>query len=267
MPRRRPIIALLTDFGTTDWFVGSLKGAILARVPECAVVDLCHTIEPGAIAQGAWLLEHTFRDFPAGTVFCAVVDPGVGTARRALAASGGGYFFAAPDNGLLSGAAMHCSGWQCRALENPKWRNPIVSSTFHGRDVFAPAAAMIAREGSIEAAGPPVADPVTIVLPHAVCHAEGRIEGEIICFDRFGNAVTTIEQSQAASAGGGDWVVESGALTIPQISATFAEVGHGELVAYWGSLGTLEIAVRDGNARERLGLKTGRRILLHKGRT
>jgi hypothetical protein len=250
-----PIIALLTDFGLDDWFVGSMKAAILTHLPDCAIVDLCHTIEPGAVQQGAWLLARTFSDFPPATVFCAVVDPGVGTERRAIAAVGGGYFFVAPDNGLLMGARRCLGDWQCRAITNPAWKRGAVSRTFHGRDLFAPAAALVALEGGIEAAGEPIHDLVEIDLPATVLAQDGAVVGAVIRFDRFGNAITTIEQDQVGALAHGRTVcVAIGSLTIERLSSTFSDVAPGEVLAYWGSLGTLEIAMRAGSARERLGL-------------
>jgi len=271
----RPIIALLTDFGSTDWLVGSMKVVILSRVADCAIVDLCHTIEPGAVGQAAWLLERTFRDFPPSTVFCTVVDPGVGTGRRAIAALGTvaepqagslrhqRYFFVAPDNGLLTGVRRHVQNWRCCAITNAGWMRSEVSQTFHGRDIFAPAAAQIALEGGIENAGEPIADPVEIEPPGATPAANGSIEGTIILFDRFGNAISTIARNTLGGATRDRaWRVVLGDLTVEPVSSTFADVAPGEAVAYWGSLGTLEIAIRNGNARERLGLHLGQRISL-----
>jgi len=266
----RPIVVLLTDFGLSDWFVGAMKGAVLARCPECAVVDLCHTIEPGAVAQAGWLLQKTFRDFPRGAVFCAVVDPGVGTERRAIAAAGEGCFFIAPDNGLLTGIKHLAADWKCRAITNRDWTDPDRSKTFHGRDVFAPAAAEVARLGGIEKAGEPVGAIVETDLPAAAVAPDGTMAGTIVWFDRFGNAVTTIEREAAEKTLGtatGDWLVEIENLTIRSVASTYADVAPGEALAYWGSLGTLEIGVRNGNARERLGLELNRPVRLRKGRT
>jgi hypothetical protein len=261
-----PFIALLTDFGLADWFVGSMKAVILSRIPECTIVDLCHAIEPGSVAQGAWILERTFHDFPPATVFCAVVDPGVGTERRAIAASGGGHFFVAPDNGLLTGVRRRVRDWECRAITNERWMRASISRTFHGRDVFAPAAAQVALEHSIERAGECVADFVEIDLPGSIVRPDGSVEGTIVYFDRFGNAITTIERDRAANAARGPaWQVEIGRLTLGGVSSTFADAASGEAVAYWGSLGTLEIAVRNGNARERLNLLLGARVCLRAG--
>jgi hypothetical protein len=262
----RPIIALLSDFGVSDWFVGSMKAAILSRAAECAVVDLCHTVEPGDVRQAAWILERTFQDFPPATVFCAVVDPGVGTERRAIVASGGGYVFAAPDNGLLTGVRRRVRDWECRVIENERWMRPSVSRTFHGRDVFAPAAAQAAIEGAIEHAGEPITNWVEIDLPGMTVAADGAVEGTIVWFDRFGNAITTIERDRAGGAAvEPGWRVEIGRLTIERVSSTFADGASGEAVAYWGSLGTLEAAVRDGNARERLKLCLDERVRLLRG--
>lgn len=259
----RRVIALLTDFGLTDWFVGSMKSVILSRIPDCTIVDFCHGIEPGNIAQAAWLLERTFQDFAPETVFCCVVDPGVGTRRRALAVSAGGCFFVAPDNGLLTGVRRRVSGGQCRGITNPAWMQPVVSRTFHGRDVFAPAAAEVVRRQSIEDAGEAVADPIVIEMPDMVLQPDGSIEGVIVCFDRFGNAVTTVERATAERrAQTSACRIEIGRSTIERVSVTYGDVAPGDLVAYWGSLDTLEIAIRDGNARELLPLQLGDSVRL-----
>lgn len=262
----RPIIALLTDFGLNDWFTGAMKATILARVRDCTVVDLCHAIELGAVAQASWLLAKTFRDFPSGTVFCVVVDPGVGTERRALAARGDDYFFVAPDNGLLSGVRRLVGEWECRQITNPDWMRPSLSRTFHGRDVFAPAAAEIARLGRIDAAGDRLDDIVDISLPRTTIDGKGVVTGSIVYFDRFGNAITSIEREKVEENGvARQWLVEVGSLTVGGISSTYADVGPGEELAYWGSLETLEIAVRGSNARVRLGLRLGERVRLYPG--
>jgi len=285
----RPTIALLTDFGPADWFVGSMKAVILSRLSDCTIVDLCHAIEPGAVGQAAWILERTFREFPPATIFCAVVDPEVGTERRAIVASGnvedlqaGGllcrrYFFVAPDNGLLTGIRRHVADGECRVISNEQWMRLSVSRTFHGRDIFAPAAAQVAIEGGIESAGDLISDPVEIELPGATVAADGTIEGTVIYFDRFGNAITTIEravadasepkqrrriESRKSKLANRKWSVAAENFAIERVSSTYADVMPGEAAAYWGSLGTLEIAVRNGNARERLGLSLGERICL-----
>jgi hypothetical protein len=266
----RPVIALLTDFGAADWFVGSIKAVILARAPDCAIVDLCHAIEPGHVAQGAWLLDKTSRDFPPGTIFCAVVDPGVGTERQALAARIDRFFFVAPDNGLLSRVLERGQSLECRAIPSPSPTQPAPSRTFHGRDVFAPAAARIALNGAIGAAWPLVPRPVRLEAESFERVTTGAIVGSIIFIDRFGNAITTIERQSARRLGiettGRVAIVSDGGgtegLMIERLSATFSDVAPGEPVAYWGSLETLEIAVRDGSARDRYGLRLGQTVEL-----
>jgi len=271
MTSLRPVIVLLTDFGLADWFVGSMKAAILARMPDCTIVDLCHAIEPGRVAQGAWVLGKTFRELPPGAIFCAVVDPGVGGARRAIVSEADGWLFAAPDNGLLSGVWRQATAWHCRALTNEAWMAPRRSATFHGRDVFAPAAAVLALEGAIQFAGDPLRDPVVIELPSARVRDDGAVEGEIVYFDRFGNALTSIDRAALEAlgpGGGGAWRVTVGQWTVEGLARTFADAAPGEGVAYWGSVDALEIAVRDGNARQRFGLTLGQPVrLLPAGRS
>ena len=263
----RPIIALLTDFGAVDWFVGSMTAAILTRCPDGAVVDLCHSLQRGAVGQAAWVLQKTFRDFPPRTVFCAVIDPGVGTERRALAVAADQYFFVAPDNGLLTGVRRQSKDWHCRMITNPRWMQPRMSDTFHGRDLFAPAAGQIALMGRIDEAGAVVKDPREIGLPGSTLAADGSVEGTIIWFDRFGNAITTIERASGArgTSRRRKRRVVLGDLTIPRVSSTYADVARSEPVAYWGSLETLEIAVREDSARERFALEIGQIVRLSAG--
>ncbi|MBI3108110.1 MAG: SAM-dependent chlorinase/fluorinase, partial [Candidatus Rokubacteria bacterium] len=185
-----PIVTLTTDFGLRDPFVGVMKGVILGICPEAHLVDLTHDIDPQDILGAQLALESSVPFFPVGTVHLAVVDPGVGSARRALAVQSAGQCFVGPDNGLLS-FAFKTTGWTAVSLTAEHYRRPHVSQTFHGRDVFAPAAAHLARGVRLEHFGSPVLDPVRLDLP-AAREEGGALVGEVIAEDRFGNLITSL---------------------------------------------------------------------------
>src|SRR5262245_3490744 len=185
-----PIITLTTDFGLRDPFVGIMKGIICGICSHATLVDLTHEVAPFDVLEGAVALESAWRFFPAGSVHLAVVDPGVGGTRRALALQAGGHYFVGPDNGLFS-FAMVSDGWSAVAVEAAAYRRSEVSRTFHGRDIFAPAAAHLATGVPLPQLGPRVTDPVR--LPFPACRREGdEIIGEVIGSDRFGNLLTSV---------------------------------------------------------------------------
>lgn len=240
------LVTLLTDFGTADGYVAEMKGALLARAGGAALVDVTHDIPPGDVAEAAYVLGRTWRAFPAGTVHLAVVDPGVGSGRRALAAEAEGHRFVAPDNGLLS-AVLRGAGARVVALPVP----PSASPTFHGRDLFAPAAARLAAGEPLAALGPAIADPVLLPPPRLEVRG-GEVVGEVVHVDRFGTLVTSIPGGAMAPGS----PVRVGAASIA-MRTTFADVASGALMAFVGSGGTVEIAVRDARADTMLGAGRG----------
>ena len=249
-----PIITLLTDFGTADSYVAELKGVLLSLTPESVLVDVSHDIAPGDVAAASFVLGRAWRTFPAGTVHLAVVDPGVGTRRRALAADVAGHRFVAPDNGLLSDvfAAAHAD---VVSLPVPD----AASRTFHGRDVFAPAAARLARGEALPALGAPVAD--LVHLPPKRLRAEGTdLVGQVVHIDRFGTLVTNLPAGAALPGA----AVRLGRHTVT-VHATFGDVPPGSPVAFVGSGGTLEVAVRDGRAEAVLDVGRGAEVRLSGG--
>jgi S-adenosylmethionine hydrolase len=249
----RSIVTLLTDFGTADGYVAEVKGTILGRSPEAVLVDVSHDVAPQDVEAGRLALARYWRRFPPGTVHLAVVDPDVGSIRRALAVASDGRFLVGPDNGILSPALL-LAGAEVVAL-------PVSSSaspTFHARDVFAPAAAMLASGSPVDALGTPIGDPVIRRTAEARRLPDGAIEGQIITVDRFGNAVTNL----VAAHGG---VVEVGSLKLP-LRRTYSDVTPGTPLALAGSSGLVEIAVRDGNAALSLGLGRGGVVLLRPAR-
>jgi S-adenosylmethionine hydrolase len=246
-----PIVTLLTDFGTTDSYVAEMKGILLAGCPGSTLVDVTHAVPPGDVRSGAYLLGRTWPRFPGGTLHLAVVDPGVGTERAALAFAAHGHWFVGPDNGLFT-QVLHDAEVEAVTLPVPAGAAP----TFHGRDVFAPAAAALARGEPLQALGEPLA-----TMPVRLSYTEPRYEGksvvgEILYVDRFGTLVTNLTTELVPPYA----VLEVEGLEIGPLRRTFGDVPTGGLLAYVGSGGAVEVAVRDGSAARRLGLGVGGRI-------
>ena len=245
----RPIITLTTDFGTADGYVGEVKGVLLSHSPDAELVDITHEIPPQDVERARLTVARVWRRFPPGTVHLVVVDPGVGSGRAALAVQSEGRFLVGPDNGVLSPALLIAGA---RAIELPL--PPRSSATFHGRDVFAPAAAALARGESVDALGRLAASPVLRRTPEPTRRSDGAIEGEIIVLDRFGNAVTNLIGLRGGT-------IELGTRCIT-VRHTYSEVAPGEPVAVTGSTGFIEIAVRDGDAASALGIRRGDKVVL-----
>jgi hypothetical protein len=237
------VISLLTDFGTRDSYVGEMRGVLLTQAPGAVLADISHDIPPGDIRAGAYVLGRSWRAFPSGTVHLAVVDPGVGGARAALALRSEGHYFVGPDNGLFT--PVLGSAHEVVELASA----PAASATFHGRDLFAPAAAAIAVGTPLDRLGsPPTAPPTQ--FPRCEPRREGdAIVGEVVYLDRYGTLVTSLPADT-----NGD--IEIAGITVP-LRRTFSDVRPGKLVAFVGSGGTVEIAVRDGSAATRLSANVG----------
>ncbi len=247
MADRTSLITLLTDFGLADSYVAEVKGVLLTRAPGATLVDISHQVPPGDVRAGQYVLSRAWRQFPKGTVHLAIVDPGVGTSRRALAASAGEHLFVAPDNGLLSFLEKP----QFVSLPTPKDAAP----TFHGRDVFAPAAAALASGAPLQSLGSHVTDTTHAPLP--MPHHDGTaLMGEVVYVDRFGTLISNIpgpdvEPGVRIRVAGTD---------VGSLRRTFGDVERGTLVAFVGSGGTVEIAVRDGSAARLLGVGVGAEV-------
>ena len=242
------MITLLTDFGTTDSYVAEVKGVLLTRAPGAVLVDLTHDVAPGDVRAAQVILGRTWRRFPEGTVHLCVVDPGVGTTRQAIALTAGGHRFVGPDNGLFTEMLTGCDS---AVLAIPAEASP----TFHGRDVFAPAAAALAAGTPLDVLGAPAASFVRASLP--VPRREGNaIVGEVLLLDRFGNLITNLE-GDARTAGGRVYVAGT---DVGLVRRTFGDVRSGDVVAYRGSGDTVEIAVRDGSAADRLAATRGTEV-------
>ena len=239
-----PVVTLLTDFGTADGYVAEMKGVLLSLVPDTDVVDVTHDIPPHDVESGRLALARYWRRFPAGTVHVAVVDPGVGSARAAIAVRSDDRLLVGPDNGILSPALL-MRGAVVVALPVP----PPAAPTFHGRDVFAPAAAALAAGAPLESLGEPFGTPIIRRTPEARRASDGAIEGEVIAIDRFGNAVTNCLGLRGGT-------IEVSGSVLP-VARTYADAASGALLALCGSTGLIEIAVRDGSAARELGLSRG----------
>ena len=258
----RPIITFTSDFGHRDWFVGVVHGTLHQVCPEAHVVDLSHEVPPGHVARAAFLLEAAAPDFPLGSVHLAVVDPGVGTGRRALVVAARGQSFVGPDNGILEWA-LRDPGARAFAVAEERWARHPVSRTFHARDVFAPVAASLAGGAAPERMGPAVSDAVR--LPHAVPEAApGRIAGCVMFVDHFGNALTNIEARDLARAFPGVPEPELEVRVLGQaicgLAPAYGARERGALVAVMGSSGRLEIALVGGDCATRLGVGEGDRV-------
>jgi len=248
-----PIVTLLTDFGTADSYVAEMKAILLSRDPAVIIVDVSHSIALGDVRSAAYLLGRSWHHFPPGTTHLCVVDPGVGTSRRALAVAAADHFFVGPDNGVLTPALDAEEPVEIVALSVPMGAAP----TFHGRDLFAPAAARIAEGESLEYLGESAIKPVRIEFPK-VSRKGNTVRGEVIYVDRFGTLVTNIDGSLLGSARS---VCLPGTVVIP-LARTFGDVTSGDAVAFLGSGGAVEIAVRDGRADTVLGLGIGTKVVL-----
>lgn len=243
-----PVITLLTDFGTADSYVAEVKAVLLSRNAALTIVDITHAVPPGDIRAGQYLLRRAWTHFSRGTVHLAVIDPGVGTERRALAAESLGHRFLAPDNGLLS---FLPSDTHFVAMPVPA----DASATFHGRDLFAPAAAILAAGEPLEALGTPITHPVRVPLPVPRREGSGTV-GEVIYVDHFGTLITNIAPS-AVTASAHIRIADT---DIGPLRRTFADAARGGLVAFAGSGGTIEIALRDGSAARMLGVGVGTEV-------
>jgi S-adenosylmethionine hydrolase len=251
----RPVIALTTDFGQADGYVGIMKGVMLGICPQAVLVDVCHEIRPQAVRQTAFVLESASPFFPVGTVHVVVVDPGVGTDRRPVVVTTDVATYVAPDNGVLSLILAQGSARTAVHLTEPRYRLIPVSATFHGRDIFAPAAAHLACGVDPHEMGDEIGLSELVALNdlEPVRQSEGSWLGEVVHVDRFGNLVTSFRATQVATRHS----IQIAGEQIPSLSRTYADVSPGDLVAYVGSSGYLEIAVREGSAATTLGADVG----------
>lgn len=259
MATDRPIITLTTDFGLTDAYVGQMKGAVLSVCPQAVLVDLSHHIPPQDVTAAGRMVVSSYRFFPAGSVHVAVVDPGVGTARRPLAVRADGHVFVAPDNGLLTGLLDRAE--EIREITDPEMMRPEVSATFHGRDIFGPTAGHLARGLDVAAVGPLVGNPVHLEEDRPLADESG-LTGRVTAIDHFGNLVTDIPAGEVPERMRGEVEVETGGTTMTGIHRTYGQVAPGAVLALVGSHGFVEIGVNRGRADRLLEAGPGQRVRL-----
>jgi hypothetical protein len=246
-----PLATLLTDFGTADGYVAEMKGVLLSGAPTAQLVDISHDVPAQDVEFARLTFARYWRRFPAGTVHLVVVDPDVGTARKALAIESDGRFAVGPDNGVLS-PAMLLPEARAVALPIPHGASP----TFHGRDVFAPAVVRLLNGASLEELGAWYSEAALRRTPEALRRADGGQDGLVLAVDRFGNLITNL-------TGRGDGVVEIQGRLL-RIVRTYGDVDEGDLLALVGSHGLLEVAVRGGNAARLLGVGRGEPVSLRR---
>jgi S-adenosylmethionine hydrolase len=247
------IITLLSDFGLRDHFVAAVKGVMLSLNPDLTLVDISHQIPPQDIFTGAFTLSQAYACFPSGAIHLAVVDPGVGTRRKVLAASAGGYYFVAPDNGILTYIMRAHEDFTAYEVTADHYFRKPVSDTFHGRDIFAPVAAWISRRIELHQLGPVLETPVRLQIPALKRLKDSLIQGAILAVDQFGNLITNLTPEDAPLP----FKILAGQREIVGFRKTYAEGANNELIVVPGSTGYLEIAVKGGSAAAALNLKAG----------
>ncbi|GMU90975.1 MAG: hypothetical protein AMXMBFR4_00330 [Candidatus Hydrogenedentota bacterium] len=253
-----PIVTLTTDFGTRDSYVAVMKGVLLSACPDLRIVDLTHDIAPQDVFGAAYFLAEAATWYPEGTIHCAVIDPGVGTTRLPIVVRARNYFFVGPDNGLLTFISKKISIDEARSITNPRFMLPEISATFHGRDIFAPTAACLARGAPMEEAGDRLTALTMLEIPCAKVDENGNLCGVVVHVDRFGNAITNIHRSQVPERK--DVTVRIGSESVYGIHETYGDVDPGRSVALFGSADYLEIAIHRGNAADKFGAHRGTRV-------
>jgi S-adenosylmethionine hydrolase len=261
-----PIITLITDFGTADHFVGAMKGVILSINPRASVIDITHDIKTGDIRQAAFCLSHCYDYFPGGTIHVCIVDPGVGTDRRAILIETDTYAFIAPDNGCCTFILNRHTSARVYTLENKQYFLPRVSHTFHGRDIFAPAAAWLSNKLPPGRFGNRISDPMTFDVPHPVRTDKDSIQGEVAYIDKFGNLITTISEEyldrERKKSPDRDLEIRIKGKKIAAFGKSYAAADPGKLLGLIGSTGYLEIAANLESAKRKLGAEPGDPVIL-----
>jgi len=250
-------VTFTTDFGTTDWFAGTLEGVIATISPGTRVIPITHEIPPQDVRAGAFALAAAYRYFPLGTIHVAIVDPGVGSTRKAIAVQTRRFVFIGPDNGVLSWALRTEEVQEIREITNRRFFLSEVSRTFHGRDVFAPVAAHLLRGIQFREVGPEHENILKLRWPEPI-PGQGMISGEIIYIDRYGNCVTNIPSGSLPSK---VRAIQVGSRSVP-IKNSYAAAESGAALCVPGSHGYLELAVNGGSAERRFRLKVGSSVTL-----
>ena len=259
----RPVITLTTDFGTNDHFVGALKGVIVDIVPEAQIVDITHAVQAFDVLDGALAIAQAYSYFPNGTIHMVVVDPGVGTTRRPILASSDGYHFVAPDNGVLSMVYAKEERVHVRHISSDHYFRQPVSNTFHGRDVFAPVAAYLAKQVDSHKFGDEIEDYVKFAAPRPKPAGENRMRGVVLKIDRFGNLITNVSPNDVPAlfaAKPGAFKIMVGSREITEIRTAYAEGAPGEVFGILGSMGYLEIVANRAAAAQITGASKGSEV-------
>jgi S-adenosylmethionine hydrolase len=252
----RPVIAFLTDFGTRDHYAGTIKGVALTICPDATLVDVTHDVPPHDVLAGALELAAAYKYFPPGAIFVVVVDPGVGSTRRGIAAEAGDYKFVAPDNGVLTAVLDEHPPKKVVELSERKYARATVSRTFEGRDRFAPAAAWLAKGIDLPALGRPAGAIQRLEIPRPEVDGP-RIDGQVLRVDRFGNLITNIDRRTFDRVAGGPLDIQIGTHQVSKVVSTYADAAPGEICALFGSTDHLEIAANGASAASELALGRG----------
>lgn len=258
------ILTLTTDFGLGGPYVAALKGVLLDLAPGAQLVDVCHTISPQNILEGGFVLAGIVDAFPTGTVHLVVVDPGVGSERRLIAVSVADQWFVLPDNGLITGVVRGRTPAGTWEIDNPALRRPIVSATFHGRDILAPAAAHLVKGGDPAELGPPRFGFITLKNFEPNAHDQDFV-GEVIFRDAFGNLITNVNADHLGDVPRDSWTVEIAGERIQGIVRTYSDRPTGTLIALVGSSGWVEVAAVNGDAARQLTAGAGTTVWLRRG--
>lgn len=263
MGKKHSIITLTTDFGTRDPYVGAVKGAILTVNPSVSIVDITHEIGPGDLIQAAFTIKEIYPYFPKGTIHVAVIDPGVGGPRRPMAAKVKGHVFVGPDNGIFWKVMEEGGIYKAYHLTEEAFFLPNISSTFHGRDVFAPVAGHISKGVPLERLGRPISNPVPLRMDGPRKEG-GVLLGEVVRVDHFGNIITniTLEDLRSFAAETEAIRIEVGSIRLEGTKRTYCDAPQGAPLALFGSSGLLEIAVNRGSACQMAGIRPGERSLI-----
>lgn len=252
------LITLITDFGIADTYVGVLKGVILSINPSCTIVDITHQIPPQDISEAAFALMTAYAYFPKGTIHLVIVDPGVGSTRRPLLIEAENYFFVGPDNGVFSAVLRKPGLKSVIELTNTEHFLADVSSTFHGRDIFAPVAAHLSRGSPCSQFGVPISDFVVSDWPQPSVVAAGEAQGVILHIDRFGNLITNFSRDFIKQAlGNRPFNIKCADTVISKVIPSYSHAQPGELCGVFGSSNFLEISVTNGSAHDRLKVRCG----------
>ncbi len=259
-----PVITLITDFGLSDHYAGTMKGVILQRCPDARIIDITHQIPPFSIMAAAYTVDQSAPYFPGETIHLVVVDPGVGTERKAIVVEALGQYFVGPDNGVFTMILARDPQARVYEVANRDLTAAEVSSTFHGRDVFAPVAgALVNRSVSPKEVGPVVLSPEMLRNLDPLRLGEAQWQGQVLSIDHFGNVITNFRSDAYLALVRKKFELHAGEIPVRTLAATFGEVAPGELCVYPGSSGYLEIGINRDNAARRLGIKLSDSLILN----